>query len=267
MTTVDTRTGEIIEAVTAERARQITDRIRLLAESVADGIDRLVERIHEAQLLGVHEALGYRSWTDYVSTEFVGVLPRLSREPRRELVATLSETGMSSRAIAPVVGVSDRQVRNDIAGGKYFPPAGHLAPVADATTQSPSQEGAANSVGNFGVAPSPRTTGSGRPPVVGRDGKTYTRPEPATAPDEKFWNDAAEKATESGWVAKRDAERPFGLAVITLCHAAEDVAGIEFTPEHLAANLPAHVVNRVPEIAELADWLARFIRAAKENAA
>lgn len=264
MTTVDTRTGEIIEAVTAERARQITDRIRLLAESVADGIDRLVERIHEAQQLGVHEALGYRSWTDYVSTEFAGVLPRLGREPRRELVATLSETGMSVRSIASVTSAPKSTIQDDL---QHLSETGHLAPVADATTQSPSQEGAANSVGNFGVAPSPRTTGSGRPPVVGRDGKTYTRPEPATAPDEKFWNDAAEKATESGWVAKRDAERPFGLAVITLCHAAEDVAGIEFTPEHLAANLPAHVVNRVPEIAELADWLARFIRAAKENAA
>ena len=47
---------------------------------------------------------------------------RLERDARQELVAELAAEGMSSRSIAPIVGVSDRQVRNDMTGGNNFPP-------------------------------------------------------------------------------------------------------------------------------------------------
>lgn len=268
MTVVDFTTGEVVETVTRERAEQITQRIRLLAESVADGIDRLVERIQDAQRLGVHEALGYRSWTEYVSTEFQGVLPRLDREPRRELVATLAESGMSTRAIAPIVGVSKDTVHRD------------LAPVSNETPQT--TEGAST---NASVEPSEAdsedevactpgaTTGSGpdatppRPPIIGIDGKKYTRPEAVKRDeDEAFWDDAAAKAEESGFVARREAERPYSVAVIALCHAAEDVSKLALEPEDLAAHVPAHVTYRLPEIEQMAEWLSRFVSAVKESA-
>lgn len=38
------------------------------------------------------------------------------------MVRMLSDEGMSSRSIAPIVGATDRTVRNDVAGGKDFPP-------------------------------------------------------------------------------------------------------------------------------------------------
>lgn len=41
---------------------------------------------------------------------------------RRQLVGLLSAQGMSTRAIAPTVGVTDRQVRYDAQVGKDFPP-------------------------------------------------------------------------------------------------------------------------------------------------
>lgn len=119
-------------------ARRLTEDIRSLAETIASRVDRLVPMICEARDGQAHVALGYRSWTVYAETEFAGVLPRLDRQSRRELVTALTETGMSSRAIAPVVGVDRTTVTRDaVAGGASAPPA----------------------------------------PVTGRDGKTYPRPE------------------------------------------------------------------------------------------
>ena len=62
--------------------------------------------------------------------------------PRRELVAYLAGEGMSTRAIAPIVGVSKSQVANDVEVSR---------------------------TGHVGPAPTP---------IHGRDGKTYVRPEP-----------------------------------------------------------------------------------------
>ena len=73
------------------------------------------------------------------STGYSGSTLDLTAAPRRELVAELSGEGMSTRAIADVVGVSDWTVRHDVRG--------NLAP---------GEEGA--------------------PTTTGLDGKTYTRP-------------------------------------------------------------------------------------------
>jgi hypothetical protein len=51
------------------------------------------------------------------------------------LVAELTTQGMSTRAIAPIVGATDRTVRNDVAGGKSFPPV--FATPAPAAEWSP----------------------------------------------------------------------------------------------------------------------------------
>ena len=68
------------------------------------------------------ESAGYASWTAYLA-DVLGETPmRLERDVRQELVAELHSQGMSSRAIAPIVGATDRTVRNDISGGKHFPP-------------------------------------------------------------------------------------------------------------------------------------------------
>lgn len=61
---------------------------------------------------------------------------------------------MSTRAIAPVVGVSDRQVRYDVESG------GNRLPT------SPTE-----------IEPTERSE-----VITGMDGKTYTRPEPVEPP-------------------------------------------------------------------------------------
>lgn len=59
-------------------------------------------------------ALGYAEWSDYVLAEVNKGAARLPREVRVHMVAKLSALGMSTRAIAPVVGVSHMQVSRDV---------------------------------------------------------------------------------------------------------------------------------------------------------
>lgn len=67
--------------------------------------------------------------------------------------------GMSTRAIAPVVGASDRQVRRDIAGGPDVPP----DPAGDPTFE-PVPDWAAANVRVEGQSPDPRSRRSPGPP-------------------------------------------------------------------------------------------------------
>lgn len=91
---------------------------------------------------------------------------RLSRDERRVIVADLAEQGMSTRAIAPVVGVkSDQTIRADLAQVRDD----HAPNVPAAHTFEPSPwDPAVN-----------RDTGEIKTAAVtGLDGKTYQRPEP-----------------------------------------------------------------------------------------
>jgi transposase len=73
-------------------------------------------------------ALGYESWPDYIKGEFNHAPLSLPREERKAVVALLRGQGMSTRAIGPAIGVTDRTVANDLAGAKFFAP-DELAPV------------------------------------------------------------------------------------------------------------------------------------------
>lgn len=58
-------------------------------------------------------ALGYKSWDDYCKGEFHGAQLRLPLDKRREVVKTLTEAGLSTRAIAAAVGASRPTVMKD----------------------------------------------------------------------------------------------------------------------------------------------------------
>lgn len=173
MTLVNTDTGEIVETLDEHAARRLTDRIRLLAETMAETLDKMAALIDEARTGSAWLALGYRSWTDYVSSEFSGVLPRLNREPRQEFVRELAARGMSTRAIAPVVGVHHDTVATDIRSGVGIP-----TPSQDAPGGAPTSEDEGEAPVHSPVEPAPHPVKAApRPPVVGIDGKTYSRPE------------------------------------------------------------------------------------------
>lgn len=101
--------------LTVHDARVLTARIR---ESVAGVWDLIVE----AYTSRAWTSLGYDSWDDYTRTEFDGVRIALPREDRREVIGSLRDAGLSTRAIASAIVVNDKTVRNDLAGAEYSAP-------------------------------------------------------------------------------------------------------------------------------------------------
>ena len=149
-------TGEVVEAMSTVEAERITARIADKLDAIADNLEQVLPLIGEALTRRAWEVLGYASPTAYVAERFAGALGRLAPEVRRPVVAQLSAAGMSTRAIAPVVGVSQSSVRDDIQVSRTYSPA--PADVSGALPEAPA--------------------------VVGMDGKAYPRPEaPALADD------------------------------------------------------------------------------------
>lgn len=157
-------------------ARKLTERIRVTAHNYTEAKEKLLALVQEAKDGGAHEALGYKSWTAYLA-EVLGDEPlRLARDDRQEMVKVLSAEGMSTRAIAPIVGASHMQVARD------------LAP----------------SVTN--VTDKPRT-------VESMDGVSRTfqpRPEPQPAPTEPpkpKRRPLTDQSNEAGWELAKSVER------------------------------------------------------------
>lgn len=100
--------------MTLEEARRITERIRVVGRTYAEARDKLAALITEAQERRAWEVLGFSSWTEYVAEVFSDEPLRLSRDERREIVGELSDAGMSTRAIAPIVGVDQKTISNDL---------------------------------------------------------------------------------------------------------------------------------------------------------
>lgn len=101
--------------LTADDARRLTERIRIRLDRVSTAWADLGEAITEAFQRRADLALGYGSWADYADAELKPA-KGLAVEVRRQLVSMLSAAGMSTRAIAPAVGVkSDQTIRADLA--------------------------------------------------------------------------------------------------------------------------------------------------------
>lgn len=121
-------TGEIVEAMTAEEASSITTRITVKLDAIADNYESVMPLIREAITRQAHTALGYRSAGEYAADRFGDALSRLGIDTRRAVVKELTEAGLSTRAIAPIVGVSHETVRSDAQSGvKSLTPAPRAA--------------------------------------------------------------------------------------------------------------------------------------------
>lgn len=158
------QTGEVIEQMTTVEAERITARIADKLDAIADNLEQVLPLIGEALTRRAWEALGYASPTAYVSERFAGALTRLSPEVRRPVVAQLSDAGMSTRAIAPIVGKSPRQVAYDREAGVQSL---HTSPDPEAPTFDPTPD--------WDPTPMPSSDR-----ITGMDGKTYQRPAPVT---------------------------------------------------------------------------------------
>lgn len=100
---------EVEKPLTKEQALELTEKIQTGLAAFAV----LIENVKEAYTRRVWKPMGYENWFEYLDGEFVGGFPQLDKTERREIVASLREAGMSTRAIAPVVGASQRTVSDD----------------------------------------------------------------------------------------------------------------------------------------------------------
>lgn len=198
---------EILQ-IDIDAAQRRAERIRFHATNANEAMQSLQKLVHMAREFEDHVTLGYASWTAYIKDLFGDEPLRLARDVRRELVAELADAGMSSRSIAPIVGVSDRQVRNDMAGGNFFPP--EPQPVAALLDRAPDPtETLANLPDTFEIDGMTVTTrgdvldAAPARTITGLDGKEYKRPEPAAPRRRSLVDDAHKVNTDLFLVIER----------------------------------------------------------------
>jgi hypothetical protein len=140
----------------------------------------LVQYIHHARDCEIHKDLGFKSWPDYIADVARTEMPNIARsvEQRRQVVALLAGEGMSQRAIADAVKVSQKTVDRD------------LDQVSHNDSPCPPTD--------FADLPRPDT-------VTGRDGKQYPAkpkprpdvPKPAAEPGPQLSHDDSVEPTPS----------------------------------------------------------------------
>lgn len=118
-------------------ARELTDRIKV-------GVDAIWELIKQAYQSRAWSALGYSSWDDYCTREFGTSRIRLPREERQEVVASMREIGMSTRAIASATGTGYGTVARELAGDPNGSPEPNPVTGTDGKTYSPRPRTALN---------------------------------------------------------------------------------------------------------------------------
>lgn len=150
--------SELVPLATAEQARALTDQIKVAVE----GTWQMIQR---AYISRAWTALGYSSWDDYCTREFGTSRLRLPREERQEVVASMREIGMSTRAIASATGNSTKTITKD------------LRQVSQSTTPGPTFHEPEEEEHGIGPGPfkwiPPAEDPEPTPRVNGTDGKSY----------------------------------------------------------------------------------------------
>jgi hypothetical protein len=103
---------EVVAPLDVAAATRLDKRIRLMAATVRENLIKIADLVEEAKAGQVHVALGFASWTAYLADALGGQL-ELGTDDRRAVVELLAGEGMSNRAIATAVGVTEGTVRND----------------------------------------------------------------------------------------------------------------------------------------------------------
>lgn len=147
--------------MTPAEAKRITTKIELKLGTIADNIEGVMPLIREALDREAWRALDYASAGAYVKDRFGGTLDRIDAATRQDIVRELAAAGLSTRAIAPVVGASQSTVARDARTGEpddsaALRPSGH-SPRGDRIRD--------------GAWRDQLTDGRGK--VIGIDGKSY----------------------------------------------------------------------------------------------
>jgi len=199
--------ADAMTTLTREEAQSITDQLRGQWQGAQDAVDGLKAAMWDAKERGVHVALGYASWTAYLAQEFKDAGVGLDTKTRRGLVHQLSAMGMSTRAVAAVVGVS------------------HVQIAADAQVLSD-------------LTPACDT------PIAGRDGKTYKRPDKSRAAVQA--RVAQMRALAESGATSRQIAAAVGLGV-EATRARLRREGIEVRADQVVKGQHRHDANRIVE--------------------
>lgn len=145
-----------VEAVLdGETARRLTDQIKIALE----GTWQLALRAWHGR---AWVALGYAGWDEYCQAEFATSRLRLPRVEREEVVPSLAEAGMSTRAIAAVTGSSHATVARTLTNHRRTASTVPAPRRVESGRSGDTDDGASSAVTE------------GRPfRSTGRDGKTY----------------------------------------------------------------------------------------------
>ncbi|MFA4050983.1 MULTISPECIES: winged helix-turn-helix domain-containing protein [Mycobacteroides] len=149
---------------------------RALTESIRSSVDRVWDLIAKAYTQRAWAVLGYPSWDVYCEREFASTWFKLPRETRAEVVLSLRDSGLSTRAIAAATGVSQSTVQrelpapptesNDSVGpvtgtnGKTYQPTQPVRPTLTVVPDLPNEPPAAAN-----AAPPPAQAATGAPTV------------------------------------------------------------------------------------------------------
>lgn len=195
-----------IVAMDVAEARRRAERIRLLTTSIAENVAKVRDLVHEAKASQDHLALGYASWTAYLADLFGDEPLRLTRDVRRELVAELAEQGMSTRAIAPIVGASQKTVDRDVRESNDSPaPVAEVEPVAERWLDVGDglHLNAATGEARFDAPTVTQVTETHTvKTVTGLDGKTYERKASA-----ERRSSIVDDSRNAGWQLRKAVER------------------------------------------------------------
>lgn len=198
-------TAEVLQ-IDVEAAQRRVERMRFHATTMNESAQSLLKVMYQARELEDHVTLSYQSWPAFLVDVFGNEPLRLTREARREVVAEMSNAGMSTRAIAPLVGVSKSQVAADIevSTSGQVPPDVTPAPVDfEGMAVNPST-GEVIDGPTIHAEPTPVTTEHTLTEKVktttGLDGKEYKRPEPVAQRRRSLVDDAV-KARQDLWAA------------------------------------------------------------------
>lgn len=114
---IPTVDGEIVDGptpLTEREAKALDKKIRAASDKLSTTSENLLNLLEKAASGQIHEALGLSSWTAWFKDAVqINVSDRFER---KELAKMMSGKGMSQRAIAGALGVSQKTVDRDLDG-------------------------------------------------------------------------------------------------------------------------------------------------------
>lgn len=263
----------VAPVMTEEQAERITEQIAYRIDSITENYEVVMSLMRDALARRAHEALGYPSPGAYIADRFGRSLQTLGAALRREFVHELSDAGLSTRAIAPVFGVTHTTVANDIkAGVKRFTPEVYEPVPAEQMIRSTYGDDYVDEVLAEGVTVDTRTVEVlEEEPVVehtitekvktitGLDGKTYTQkprePKPAPTGDEANRVNAIQSSNSIGRSLEALQPLNYERARIGIVTEWWPIGRHEVPPEQAAYFTPAELRKLAQGLLETADLL------------